>query len=65
MRVMAKKDAARQLAFRVPGSMAGRVEKVAARLGLDLSNFLRMLLVENLAIYERRADKIEEGAQEG
>lgn len=61
MPTVAKKETTRQLAFRVPESAARRVEKVSARLGLDVSNFLRMMLVENLVTYERRAERVEGG----
>jgi hypothetical protein len=59
--VAKKKPGSRQMAFRVPNDLADRVEKVAARLGLDTSNFLRMMLLEQVGAYERRADRIEGG----
>jgi hypothetical protein len=68
MSAVAKKKArsgSRQLAFRVPNELADRVEAVAARLGLDTSNFLRMMLLEQVGSYERRADRIEGGEQGG
>lgn len=60
---MAKKKM-RQLAFRAPEDLAARLEKAASRLGLDLSNFLRMMAVENVARYERRADQVDRESQE-
>jgi hypothetical protein len=64
MTTVAKKSpATRQLAYRVPGELADRVEKVAERLGLDLSNFLRMRTLEQIGAYERRADRIEAGEE--
>jgi len=54
----------RQLAFRVPNELADRVEAVAPRLGLDVSNFLRMMLIEQIGSYERRADRIEGAGEE-
>jgi hypothetical protein len=63
MTTVAKKQpaAARQLAYRVPAELAARVERVAERLGLDVSNFLRMMTVEQIGVYERRADRAEAG----
>jgi hypothetical protein len=55
------RPATRQLAYRVPADLAERVERVAVRLGLDTSNFLRMLTLEKIGEYERRADRIEAG----
>jgi hypothetical protein len=60
-----KTSGSRQLAFRVPEALAQRVERVAERLGLDTSNFLRMLLLEQVGVYERRADRIEAGEEGG
>lgn len=54
----------RQMAFRVPNDLAERIEAVAPRLGLDTSNFLRMMLIEQIGTYERRADRIEAGEAE-
>jgi hypothetical protein len=61
MPIVGKKAATRQLAFRVPETLAKRVERVAERLGLDLSNFLRTMTVEQIGVYERRADRAESG----
>jgi hypothetical protein len=61
MMIVAKKAATRQLAFRVPAELAKRVERTAERLGLDLSNFLRTMTVEQIGVYERRADRAESG----
>jgi hypothetical protein len=58
-----KTSGSRQLAFRVPEALAQRVERVSERLGLDTSNFLRMLLLEQVGVYERRADRIEAGEE--
>lgn len=57
-------EATKQIAFRVPASLAVRLERTAARLGLDASNFMRMVLLEHMTEYERRADRIE-GKGEG
>ncbi len=48
----------KQLAFKVSQAIARRVEGAAESLGLDVSNFLRMMLLENLAEYEGRGRKI-------
>lgn len=53
----------KQIAFRAPVDLVERVDKVSKQLGLDTSNFMRMLLVEQLSEYERRARKIREGEQ--
>lgn len=54
----------KQIAFRCPLDILHRIEAVAPQLGLDVSNFLRMMLVENLAAYERRASAAREGTNE-
>ncbi len=46
-----------QIALRITPSLARRLETTAARLGLDGSNLLRLLLVECLPSYEERADR--------
>lgn len=51
----------RQVAFRVPDALWTRLEGVADRLGLDVSNFLRMMLIEQIGVYERRAERVERG----
>jgi hypothetical protein len=60
-----KKFTTRQLAFRVPEELAKRVENTSKRLGLDVSNFLRAMLVEQIGVYERRAERAESGEDDG
>ena len=48
-----------QVAFRAYGGMKGDLERIAAALGLDVSNLVRMIIRENLYIYERRVEQIE------
>lgn len=55
----ADKKGGRQVAFRAPDDLVHRLDMVASRLGLDLSNFLRMIVVENLPAYEQRASRID------
>ncbi len=43
--------------FRAPKRLAERLEHVADALGLDVSNLIRMVLSENLAEYEQRAEE--------
>jgi hypothetical protein len=40
---------------------ATRQRANAPRLGLDVSNFLPMVLFDQIGVYERRADRIEGG----
>ena len=47
----------KQVNFRVPGPLNARLEAVAEILGLDVSNFLRLMLVQKLPDYEREAEK--------
>jgi hypothetical protein len=51
----------RQLAYRVTNDLAERVERVAAGLGLDTANFLRMMTLEQIGVYERCAARIRAG----
>jgi predicted DNA-binding protein len=51
----------RVFAVRLPDPTAERVEAVAEGLGLDEASFLRMLITENLAGYERRIERIKAG----
>lgn len=51
-------------ALRLPPSAAERVVRVAAGLGLDDAQFLRMLTIENLGKYERRVEQIEAGTSD-
>lgn len=50
----------RPINFRAPPDLATRLDFVAEKLGLDVSNLVRMILYENLAQYERRAKMIEQ-----
>lgn len=56
-------DLIKQVNIRFPDPVYARIEKIAETLGLDLSNFLRMVINENLAAYERRAQRIQEGGE--
>jgi len=47
-----------QMNIRVPDGLYVRIEETAAALGLDATNFLRMVIKENLAQYEQRAEQI-------
>jgi len=49
----------KQVSFRLPTSLVDRAETTAGKLGLDLSNFFRMMLVENIGTYEERVRQIE------
>jgi len=49
-----------QMNIRVPDDLRARIESTAAVLGLDATNFVRMVLNENLAQYEQRAEQIRE-----
>jgi hypothetical protein len=56
-----EKDAGRrgkQVNFRASDELFARLERVSDSLGLDLSNFVRMVLMENLPSYEERAAAI-------
>lgn len=48
----------RQINFRAPPDLVQRLETVAEALALDVSSLIRMVLAENLARYERRADEV-------
>jgi antitoxin component of RelBE/YafQ-DinJ toxin-antitoxin module len=56
-----KQPPTKQVAFRAPEDVVERLENVARRLGLDLSNFMRLMVVEQVARYERRAERAESG----
>lgn len=49
----------RPINFRSPPDLSARLDYVAKRLGLDVSNLIRMILYENLAQYEERAKQID------
>jgi hypothetical protein len=51
-------SAGKQVSLRMPQSLNQRLEAVADALGVDVSNLVRMVLSENLAPYERRAEQI-------
>ena len=53
----------RQINFRAAPELASRLDRIAVVLGLDVSNLVRMILHENLATYEARADQIEGGTR--
>jgi CBS-domain-containing membrane protein len=58
------KDAARsesgtrQFNFRASDALSARLEAVAEALGLDHSNLVRMIILENLPAYERRVEQL-------
>jgi hypothetical protein len=52
-----KKDAARQIAFRLPGDLADRLDKTARMLATDVSHLLRIMIAEKLPEYEARAKR--------
>jgi hypothetical protein len=54
-----------QVNFRAPGDLHSRLEAVAAGLGLDVSNLVRMVLYENLATYEERVEQIRRAKRQG
>jgi hypothetical protein len=60
-----KKPETRQVAFRVSVELADRLEAVAMRLELDLSNFMRLMCREMVSHYEKRADRMNSGEVEG
>lgn len=49
----------RQINFRAPDELADRLDRVAEILALDTSSLIRMIIAENLATYEQRADLVE------
>lgn len=55
------KPSMKVFAVRLPPSISSRVEEAAKGLGLDEGNLLRMLVMENLAIYEKRAERVKSG----
>ncbi len=46
--------------FRAPMPLYERLENVSVALGLDVSNLVRMIILENLHAYERRVEQIPE-----
>ena len=66
---MAKKttadDGSRTVAFRSPAELSKRLDEVAEALGLDVSNLVRMVLHENLYIYEQRVKEMRRAREEG
>jgi hypothetical protein len=67
--VMGKKKAdgglPKQVNFRVSDSFYSRIEAAAEALGLDVANLLRMIVKENLATYEQRAEAIRQSQPKG
>ena len=53
-------SAGRPINFRAPVDLATRLDRVGEKLGLDASNLVRMILYENLPIYEKRVRQLEE-----
>lgn len=48
----------KQINFRASNQLAARIEAVADKLGLDVSNFVRMVLNQNLPKYEADVAKL-------
>ncbi len=61
MSAVTTKPTDRELAYRVTNELAERVEQAAAGLGLDTANFLRMMTLEQIGVYEGRADRVKAG----
>lgn len=47
-----------QMSVRIPDADFRRIETAAAKLGLDATSLVRMILKENLATYEQRAEQV-------
>lgn len=54
-------EAYEQIAFRAPSHLKRRAERTAQRLGLDLTNFMRMILIKGLLEQEAEADRVDRG----
>lgn len=50
-------EQSKQVAFRLPQSLVDRLEAAGDLLGLDMSNLLRMMIIEKLPEYEDRGRK--------
>jgi hypothetical protein len=59
-----KPEPGRQVNFRANDALYGRLERVAVALGLDISNLVRMVLHENLHVYEQRVEQIPHDADD-
>lgn len=55
----------KQVNFRVPGELYARLEALADGFGQDVSNFLRLVLNEQVPAYERRLERIRRGEAMG
>lgn len=53
-----KKAEDKQVSFRIPPALYGRVEAAAEGLQLDVSSLLRMMIRQNLPTYEQQADAV-------
>jgi hypothetical protein len=51
----------KQLGLRLSAELLREVEFCADALGLEASPFIRMVLVENIAKYKRRAERVKAG----
>lgn len=48
----------RPVNFRASADLIGRLDRTAEILELDTSSLIRLILAENLAVYEKRAEQI-------
>jgi predicted DNA-binding protein len=55
----------KQINFRASLPLAERLDRTASRLGLDVSNLVRMILIKHLPDYEAEADEIEAKQKKG
>lgn len=47
-----------QVAFRAPADLYAELDDISGTLGLDMSNLVRMILIENLHVYRAKADEV-------
>jgi hypothetical protein len=58
-------EGAKNINFRAPGDLVERLVAASKGLGLDVSNFVRMVLYENLPTYEDRVKQLHQRKQPG
>lgn len=58
-----KLSSGRQIGLRISGQLDKDIAECSEALGLDDSNFIRMVLIENMGKYKRRAKAINEGEE--